>query len=244
MPADQEVVTVTTDTKVSEALAVMARTGFDQIPVTRNKAVVGVFSYRSFASNIGVVRPQDDPRAYAVADFLEDLYFVRYGSDVADALPAIEAKGAVLIGDEDNLLAVVTAADLNSYLWHSSRQFMLLRDIELATRHLVKSACASEEELRTYIATSTQTTANSPMAAALEDLTFSELISLISHRERFGRVFNRTFGGSRELVVSLLEPVREVRNKVFHFRGEVTAEESELMMSASAWLKRRVRMVP
>ena len=63
------------------------------------------------------------------------------------------------------------------------------------------------------------------MDAALEDLTFSELIGVINGPERFGRIFARTFGSSRELVFSLLEPVREVRNKVFHFRDVVTSDE-------------------
>lgn len=65
---------------------------------------------------------------------------------------------------------------------------------------------------------------------------------MINGPERFGRVFSRTFGSSRELVYSLLEPVREIRNKVFHFRGLVTHDEVDMIMNARLWLERRVMM--
>ncbi|WBB93352.1 CBS domain-containing protein [Verrucosispora sp. WMMC514] len=243
VPADQEVATVEIDTLVSEAIAVMARRGFDQVPVTLNGLVVGVFSYRSLALNLAFVRRQDDPLSYPVGDFLEDLAFVRAGSEVEDALEALHQKGAVLVGDEERLVAVVTAADVNGYLWTTTNQFMILRDVELATRYLAQRACADEDELRALVAAVRPEGMNGSPAERLEDLTFGELIAVINGPERFGRVFSRTFGSSRELVFSMLEPVRDVRNKVFHFRDVVTPDEVDLVMNARVWLQRRVRMV-
>ncbi|MFE9205666.1 hypothetical protein [Micromonospora sp. NPDC007230] len=158
-------------------------------------------------------------------------------------MEALNQKGAVLVGDEERLLAVVTAADVNSYLWTAARQFMIVRDVELATRYLAQRACATEDELRALVAAARPTDANGNPAERLEDLTFGELISVINSPERFGRVFSRTFGSSRELVFSMLEPVRDVRNKVFHFRDAVTPDEVDLVMNARVWLQRRVRMV-
>lgn len=232
VPTDQEVATVELTTLVSEALAMMTRCGFDQIPVTSNDVVVGVFSYRSLALNLGIVRRQGDPLSYPVGDFLEDLTFVRSGSEVEDALEAVHHKGAVLVGDEERLLAVVTTADISSYLWTTTRQFMIVRDVELATRYLARRACATEEELKALVAATRPTNAGGTPAERLEDLTFGELISVINGPERFGRVFSRTFGSSRELVFSMLEPVRHVRNKVFHFRDAVTPDEVDLVMNA------------
>jgi hypothetical protein len=243
VPADQELASIETGTLVTDALATMARSGFDQLPVTHDRTVVGVFSYRSFAQNLGIVRRQDDPLSYPVDDFLEDLAFVRPTSDVEEALRALDEKGAVLVGDEDNLLAVVTPTDLNTFLWNASRQFMILREIELATRYLFRCACASDDELRSLVAVARPPGGDGVGVERLEDLTFSELIAVINGPERFGRVFSRTFGRSRELVFSLLEPVREVRNKVFHFRDVVTSDEIDLVMNARVWLQRRVRMV-
>ncbi|WFE51222.1 CBS domain-containing protein [Micromonospora sp. WMMD1155] len=243
VPTDQEVATVEATTLVSEALAMMARCGFDQMPVTSSDVVVGVFSYRSLALNLGIVRRQDSPLSYPVGDFLEDLTFVRSGSEVEDALEAIHHKGAVLVGDEERLLAVVTTADISSYLWTATRQFMIVRDVELATRYLARRACATEDELIALVAAARPAGVEGTPAERLEDLTFGELISVINGPERFGRVFSRTFGSSRELVFSMLEPVRDVRNKVFHFRDAVTPDEVDLVMNARVWLQRRVRML-
>ena len=243
VPTDQEVATVEFAMPVSNALAMMAQRGFDQVPVTSNGMVVGVFSYRSLALNLGIVRRQDSPLSYPVGDFLEDLAFVRPGSEVEDALEALNLQGAVLVGDEERLLAVVTAADVNSYLWTAARQFMIVRDVELATRYLAQRACVTEDELRALVAAARPADANGNRVVRLEDLTFGELVSVINSPERYGRVFSRTFGSSRELVFSMLEPVRDVRNKVFHFRDVVTPDEVDLVINARVWLQRRVRMV-
>ncbi|MFI6272484.1 CBS domain-containing protein [Micromonospora zamorensis] len=242
VPTDQEVATVEIDTPVSDALAMMASSGFDQLPVTSNSMVVGVFSYRSLAVNLAIVRRQDSPLSYPVGDFLEDLAFVRSGSDVEDALEALHQKGAVLVGDEERLLAVVTTADISSYLWAATRQFMMVREVELATRYLAQQACATEDELRVLVAAARPAHVDGTPAERLEDLTFGELISMINGPERFGKVFSRTFGSSRELVFSMLEPVRDVRNKVLHFRDAVSEDEIDLVMNARVWLLRRVRM--
>lgn len=242
VPEEQEVATIEARTVVADALATMARGGFDQLPVTSARTVVGVFSYRSFAQSVGIVRRQDNPLAYPVDDFLEDPVFVRPASEVEEALEALDEKGVVLVGDEDRLLAVVTPTDLNTYLWNSSKQFMFLREVELATRYLVGRACTNEDELRSLILFARSPADDGTRVERLEDLTFGELIGIINGPDRFGRIFSRTFGRSRELVYSLLEPVREVRNKVFHFRDVVTPEEFDLVMNARAWLQRRVRM--
>ncbi|MEV4545245.1 hypothetical protein [Micromonospora echinaurantiaca] len=39
-----------------------------------------------------------------------------------------------------------------------------------------------------------------------------------------------------------LEPVREIRNKVFHFRGEILPEEVQSLSEAVTWVRRRAIM--
>ena len=73
-------------------------------------------------------------------------------------------------------------------------------------------------------------------------LSYGELLGVLTNPEGFGRIFTRTFGRQRPLVMSVLEPVRDVRNKVFHFRDGVTVEELETLLRARAWLQRKVSM--
>ena len=42
---------------------------------------------------------------------------------------------------------------------------------------------------------------------------------------------------------STLAPAREIRNKVFHFRDDVTADELDSLVGARRWLLRKVFIV-
>jgi CBS domain-containing protein len=239
-PLDQEVVTVPIGTVVGTALDLMADCGFDQLPVlnTRGK-VIGTFTYRSFSQQLVHVRTQDDPRNALVDDLVEDLHFVRPTDNLEDILPWVQADNAVLVGDEDRILAVVTAADVTSFLWERTQPFVLLQDIELATRELMRSAC-SAGELTQCLAAALTVEGDEDIRADLEDLTLGELHSVLLHKASFGRYFGSTFGRSRDLVQSTLEPVRDIRNKVVHFRGSVSSDEIGTLVRASVWLRRRM----
>src|SRR5260221_2940949 len=58
----------------------------------------------------------DDPLAAPVDDLVEDLQFVRPAQDISDILGFLEAGNAVLVGDEDRLLAIVTSADVSRFI--------------------------------------------------------------------------------------------------------------------------------
>ena len=224
-------------TTVAEALEVMRRGDFSQLPVKVGRQVVGVFTYRSLANGLGNVRKQDDPLTVTVDDLLEDLRFVRATDEVTTILRYMEEDGAVLVGDEENLLAVATAADVTGFLWGVTRPFVLLQDIELAVRDLMRSAC-SDEELAGCISAAIPDTAEG-VPVRVEDLSLGEILRVVLNGENFGRTFKVTFGRNRGLVQSTLTPVREIRNKVFHFRDDVTAEELDVLVAARRWLLRK-----
>jgi predicted transcriptional regulator len=239
VPLDQDVVTVPIGTRVGEALDLMRDHAFDQLPViTVDDRVVGAFTYRSFARELRHVRAQDDPRSVPVDDLVEDLKFVRPSDEVGAILGAIEADNAVLVGDEDRLLAVVTTADVTRFLWRRTRPFVLLQDIELAIRDLMRSACSAEQLVGCVIAVLLGET--DQVDRRLEDLTLGDLLSVLLHGASFGKFFRLRFGPNRDLVRTMLEPVRDIRNKVFHFRDDVSEDELLNLLRVAAWLRRKV----
>jgi CBS domain len=200
--------------------------------------VVGAFTYRSFAHGVRYIRKQDDPLTAPVDDLVEDLQFVRPSQDVSDILGFLESDNAVLVGDEDRLLAIVTCADLSRFLWERTRPFVLLRDIELGIRDLMRSSCMAAQMEGLISADLPSDTVRNGLR--LEDLTLSELLSVLLKQESFGRVFQSSFGASRELVRATLEPVVEIRNKEFHFRDEISSDEVRDLVSVATWLRRKV----
>jgi CBS domain-containing protein len=236
VPMEQEIVTVQVGTSVADALDLMRKRGFDQLPVMKSSRVLGVFSYRSLAENLPLIRAQDDPMKACVEDFLEELDFVRPPTELAAILTAIEAKGAVLVGSEDDLLAVATATDVSNFLWEASRPFLLLQDIELATRSLMALACREPSELARCLRAATIP----EEVTRLEDLTLGDLLNVLTNGENYGRTFNRSFGGQRTLAQAQLVPVRDIRNKILHFRDDVSLDELNQLVEARVWLARKV----
>lgn len=238
VPNDQDVLTIPVGTRVARALDVMRDREFDQLPVTTiDGRVLGVFTYRALARGLGHLRRQDDPLTTPVDDLLEEMHFVRPAQELSSILPLVEADNAVLVGDEDRVLAIVTAADISRYMWSRTRPFVLLQDIELGVRDLMRSCCTSADIAQLVAAARQGGTA---VGTRFDDLTLGELLSVLLNGRNFGTFFHLSFGVNRDLVRTTLEPVRETRNKVFHFRGEVTSDELEALVGVATWLRRKI----
>lgn len=242
VPTTQQVTGVQVGTQVRQALQLMGQEGFDQVPVLAGERVVGVFSYRSLAGALQYLRRNDDPLDQPVEDCVDEPEYVRASHDVGDILSLLEKDGAVLVGEESRLDAVMTSTDVMRYLWSATHPFVLLQDIELSARSLMYQCCAApsalEQAMRRGLPAERFGRSREP--GRLEDLTYAELLSVLLQAENFGRVFAEVFGRNKALLAATLEPVREVRNKVFHFRDEITAAELDVLVLARQYLRRRV----
>lgn len=239
VPDDQDVLTVKVGTKVGDALELMRENNFDQLPVTTTSGqVIGTFTYRSLAQGLRHLPARAEVLQAPVEDLVEELHFVRVSQDVSGILHHLEVDHAVLVGDEDRLLAVVTTADVSRFLWQRTRPFVLLRDIELAIRVLMRSCCTTEQ-LSGVMAACLQSKSDCT-GVRLEDLTLTELLSVLLHGPSFGKYFRLGFGRSREMVNNTLSPVRDIRNKVFHFRDEVSDEDLRRLDAVAVWLRRKI----
>src|SRR6266545_3207160 len=83
IPPDQTVLTVPPSCFVREAIAIMRKHGYSQLPVVENGEVLGVFSYRSFALEAAGstlddwTRQKCAPGDLKVEEFLEQFEFAR-----------------------------------------------------------------------------------------------------------------------------------------------------------------------
>jgi CBS domain-containing protein len=241
IPHTQDVVTIPPGTKVRDALTIMDRNGFSQLPVVAGSMVIGVLTHRSLAQNLHTIRRQDDPLEAPVDDLLEDLTFVRASDDVGRILGDLDRDGAVLVGDEENLVALATTTDVIEFFWQAARPFILLQDIELAVRDLMRIACNSTEELAARIATALP--GPNSTRRNLAELTLGEIVGVLTNGENFGQCFTQTFGPNRTLVLGHLEAVREIRNQVVHFRDDVSVEQLSTLVSTRQWLLRKIKTV-
>lgn len=122
IPEEQSVVQILPDLLVADALKLMKDKGYSQLPVTTGGEVLGFFSYRSLA--LSLLRGESLLSGFAdlrVAEFLEDPAFVTIRTELSRLVEILDRDDAVVVGQETNLQAVVTAMDVLRYLMNVLR---------------------------------------------------------------------------------------------------------------------------
>ena len=110
LPDNQQVITISPETKVSQALELMLKSGFSQLPVVEGDEILGVFSYRSFCVKLSKTKNlRADPGELLVDEFIEQLEFARVTDEFRSVFKHLNRNDAVLVGEPNRLQGVVTA---------------------------------------------------------------------------------------------------------------------------------------
>jgi len=245
LPDQQELVCVDSDTEVHEVLEVMRRGGLSQVPVLAGTEVLGVFSYRSLAEGICKLPKKEPFKVTLPVDlFFEDLKYASIGDDISVLLDEFEIRDAVLVGSEDRLQGILTTIDALRYFYTVASPYVLIREIELSIRELIRAAtsakelqeCAHRSLLKHY------DDRGIPIPTCLEDMTFHDYVMLLRYHGNW-EYFKRVWGGTIKTVAARLEPLPGLRNDVFHFKRELSLEEYDVLRDRRDWLLRRIRKV-
>jgi hypothetical protein len=178
-----------------------------------------------------------------VDDFIQDLEFVRVTDELERTFQYLDRDGAVLVGDPDQLIAVVTPTDLIDYLYGLTHPFMLIQEIELVLRRLV-SATVSMGDLSQYIrraVSSNYRDREDQIPTELGGLSFAELVQTVVHTANFREAFYRILGNNRESAWGYLGRIANIRNDIFHFRRSITDDDIQVLTDARTWLLRKAR---
>jgi len=244
IPANQHLLTIPPDMTARDAIALLRKHGYSQIPVVDGREVLGVFSHRSFAQKAAEPTWQElskcAPGDLAVEEYLERFDFARVTEDMQQVFDAIDRDNGVLIGTEENLQGILTPMDFLHYLYKIASPFVMLSEIELALRALMGLA-VSQDELEECAARSlSQLYENKVMPKYLEEMTFDNYKVIISNRDNWPK-FESYLGGSRERTTAKLKQLCELRNDVFHFRREITLHDHETLSNHRDWLLLQVK---
>jgi CBS domain-containing protein len=247
VPEQQMIISIPPDSAASEALSIMSEHNFSQLPVVAGQEVLGVFSYRSFAQKLATLPAklrQEDALALPVHLFLDKLAYVRVTDELAALFDEFDLKDAVLVGSEEQLLAVVTSVDALKYFYSVASPYYLLRETELAVRELIRQSL-SPEELSQCVLQSLKKhydEQSRPTPAALEDLTLADYVMLLRFRGTWAR-FEAAFGKKQDFASARLYDLPRIRNDIFHFRRELTAGEYDSLRQSRDWLLARIRQL-
>ena len=246
LPAGQELLTVSPEMTAREALRIMRDRGYSQLPVREGEALLGIFSFRGFALEVERIgRPNTDVGELPVEEFLshEEPTYARLTDEFRGLIDELDRRDSVIVSGPDNLVAIVTPMDVLRYLYSVANAFVLLEEIELALRALIIAATGEGARLQTCIANALSSKyQENGLPETVEEMTFDDYIGLLRDGRNWEQ-FRPVFGGTRERLRGRLEPVRDLRNEIFHFRRELSTEDHERLTTCRDWLLRCVRKV-
>jgi hypothetical protein len=239
-PGEVSILTIPPQTTVGKALKIMLEKRFSQLPVVENGEVIGVFSLWSVAQHLCSSRSnrvQKEFNNLEVGELLELLPRVKVTDGIDFILNLLERHDALILDSPHGPQAVVTASDILSYYYKIARSYILLQEIELALRNLI-AICAPGEELQACIGCALAKHyqgRNMAVPTGLEEMSFDDYRAIITCLSNWP-IFESLFGRNRDFVSARLERVRDIRNRVFHFRSDIDFLDHQHLASSRDWL--------
>ncbi|MCA9294816.1 MAG: CBS domain-containing protein [Phycisphaerales bacterium] len=228
LPSGQEVLLIPDSTKAWDALERMIDADFSQVPVTdEHGKVTGVFSWQSFGKRVLDLRGNRiDATELCVRDCMEDAVFISPDTYIdTDSATDWSQVDYVLVGRPDEVIGVLTVSDVFGRLNDFAEAFVVLYEIELDLREIIKELLSVEQLAAVY---EQFTQPNTPPVRDLHDLSFSHYLTIICARDRWP-IFEPLFVSPRELIHADMKQVNELRNVVFHFRRQITPRDTDRM---------------
>lgn len=222
-------VTVHLDDTIQEALEMMLSNDFDQLPVLSDHGVEGVVTYKSVSR---YVKSVDEPRVRntSVKIVLDrNPKFVDLEHDIFQLFDTFAEDDFVLIGDRQQLDGILTRYDVFYFLEHQVEPILKIGEIEESLRQLFRISCEDIEQRieATFAERAEHDTAYIP-PNQLEDFSFDDYRMFMMRN--LDQLPSR-IAHERDMVESLLEDVRDIRNALLHFRAaadEVDRDELDI----------------
>jgi CBS domain-containing protein len=151
IPDEQKLVTVEPEMAVADALDLLEKHGFSQVPVVVGREVLGLFSYRTFSRAVITHgrRAKKNKKFEALELTVEECMeskpqFARITDEFVEWFDVIDRSDSVLVGSPNKLQGIVTGMDILRYLYSVASPFVLIGEVELTLRALMQMAVDSE----------------------------------------------------------------------------------------------------
>lgn len=232
--ANRDLVIVTPDTLLNEAISLMLSHDYSQLPVmVGERTVKGMLSWSSIGQ-----RMMMGVRGEYVRQFMEPVHEVPADTSMFAAIHSIIEQQYVLVrGAEQKITGIVTTSDLTAQFQQLAEPFLLLGEIEQHIRRMIADTFTADE-LRAVCDPGDSERA----IDRVDDLTLGEYIRLLEHPEHWSRVRCPV---DRVLFTQQIDQVRKVRNDVMHFDPDgMLPEHLELLRNAVRFLRRLQELTP
>jgi len=250
IPVDQKLLSISPSMKAHAAVQLLNQTKYSQVPVIDNNRVLGMFSYRSFSkfsakkTYAEITQDKVAPMDILVEDCMEQFQYRHFNSEIDQIVECLNEDNGVLIGAEDNLKSILTPMDLLRYLLEITRPFMLINEMELGVRALIHRVASHEQiiEFSKKCLGSFYKDRENKIPQTLEEMTFDNYKTIISNKDNW-KIFESTFGGTRQAFMTKFTRIAELRNDIFHNKKPMTLSDYEDLVDHRDWLLVRAKIV-
>lgn len=205
------------EVEVEEALSKMIEHGVHQLPIIdKDHKPTGMITYESIldaSKNFGVsidklhmTHVTTKLDTFSVED---DLY------DVLD--PLMNKEAVALVSPDNSLYDLLTIKDAMFFLRRRSDDLMLVEDIENMIKDLI-TFNPTNDDIENF-----------------DNLTLGKYIRILLNESTWD-FYKPTFKLEPDEVNKLFDAVREIRNHLAHFQGELSEEQRKKLKFCSGWL--------
>jgi CBS domain-containing protein len=246
----KKVLSIQKTDQLTHALDLMIEYDYSQLPVIdENGRIFGMVTYesilratRSFSAKIDKLLARD-AIVKAPHHYREDDLF-----DILDDL--MDRNVVVIIEPEGFPIGIVTSYDSAKFLRNRTEDLLYIEDIEFIIKELIKKAYAnSKGQIENEKMENVVIKPNEPRSAqsgskkpkTLEELTLADYINLLMSREIWGFV-TPILQIQKESLHQMLDNVRQTRNDLAHFRGEISPSSRDELRNCANWLRKRYQV--
>jgi CBS domain-containing protein len=229
------------NTRVRDALQLMMRHGYSQLPVVEDDGdLLGIISNKTIAHTYFLLGGQ-----VALLDLTVDHCLMRVDpltpdDDLFEACEKLcDGESALVIVEGRKPVGLLTAGDLTQFFRHRSEDLIRIEDIEVTLRLRARDAFPDDEAMDQALILALGADPHDPTRPKkhFNHLSMGDLLHLITHEQNWPH-FNGMFE-PLELFVSLMDRVRQVRNILAHFRGSADQIQDTTLRYAVDWLSTR-----
>ncbi|MDI9430646.1 MAG: CBS domain-containing protein [Planctomycetota bacterium] len=206
--ANKQPVSIPPDATVEQAITLMLRYDYSQLPVMISpdaREAKGLFSWKSLGSRLAIGK-----QCAYVRESMDPCQMISSGASLFDAIKIIAQDDCVLVRADDNrICGIVTAYDISAQFQQLAESFLLLGDIENHIRHLIGNAFTVEELQQAKDPTDTDREVNNA-----SNLSIGEYIRLLQKPANWEKLNIKIH---RKTFMDGLEKIRIIRNDVMHF---------------------------
>lgn len=221
-------ISIEPDATITEAVTMMLRNDFSQLPVmTNERQVKGIISWKTLGSRLALRK-----ECKYVREAMERPREVSGDDSIFEAILLLQQSDCVLVRDSTHKIsAILTAYDISSTFRQLAEPFLILGEIENHIRLLVNGHFTKEE-----LSSVRDPNDSSRQVESVADLTLGECVRLLENPTNWERLDLLVHRGT---FIRDLDQVRRIRNDVMHFDPEgISEDDLRTLREFGAFLER------